>query len=164
MTGLRVDEGDGLAVQADHAAVGQQQPADGLEGCRLPRAVGAQQRQRLAGLDLEADIEEHLEVAVRHVEVPNLEHWHLRVGLRQALGLILLLEQLINGQGDVTPHIAAAVHDEGTADDRGHRSDDEHGRAVGVRVGERPDEQTAEETAHQEDRDRKQGERLGPPS
>ena len=56
--------GDVAAVEDDRALVGLDHAADGLEQRRLAGAVRAEQRDDLALVDLEVDVEEHLHVAV----------------------------------------------------------------------------------------------------
>ena len=77
---LGIGERDGAAVHADHAAVGEDEPADRAQQRRLAGAVGAEQREHFAALHLEVDVEEDLQRAVAHVEVVHLEHRARRPG------------------------------------------------------------------------------------
>src|SRR5262249_18329444 len=68
-----------FAERGERAAVREEQPVDHLEQGGLAAAVGAQQRDRLAGRDRQAHIVERriaLEIGVR--EVAALEHVHPR--------------------------------------------------------------------------------------
>ena len=49
-------------------------PADRLEQRRLAGPVGAEQGDDLALVDLEVDVEQHLHVAVAHVQAPDEQH------------------------------------------------------------------------------------------
>ena len=60
--------GDVAPVEDHRALVGLDHPADGLQQRRLAGAVGAEQRDDLALVDLEVDVEEHLHVAVEHLQ------------------------------------------------------------------------------------------------
>ena len=64
---------DRLAQHRDRARVGPAQPLDGLEGRRLPGAVGAEDPDELALADLEADAVDGPQVAVGHGEVDDLD-------------------------------------------------------------------------------------------
>ena len=79
---LGVDVGERAAVEADDAAVGDAEPADRAQQRRLAGAVRAEQREHLALLHFEADVEEHLHRAVAEVEVVDLQHAGCRRGLR----------------------------------------------------------------------------------
>ena len=58
---------DVAPVEDDRALVGLDHPADGLEQRRLAGAVRAEQRDDLALVDLEVDVEQHLHAAVADV-------------------------------------------------------------------------------------------------
>ena len=60
--------GDVAAVEDDGAAIGRDDAGDRLQERGLAGAVGAEQGDDLALVDLEVDAEEHLHVAVGHVE------------------------------------------------------------------------------------------------
>src|ERR1700733_13107571 len=62
-----------LAVEDDRAAAPSHQPQDVAERRPLTRAVAAQQRDRLAGGDLQGDVEQHLSSAVGRVQSCNRE-------------------------------------------------------------------------------------------
>src|SRR3984957_5853620 len=62
-----------LAVEDDATAAPSHKPQDGAERCRLTRAIAAKQRDRLAGGDLQRDVEQHLRSAIGRVESCNRE-------------------------------------------------------------------------------------------
>ena len=63
--------GDVAPVEDDGSALGLGDPADGVEQRRLAGTVGAEQRHDLALVDLHVDAEEHLHVAVGHLDVAD---------------------------------------------------------------------------------------------
>ena len=67
------DVGDRRAVQAHDAARRRAEPGDHPQDRRLAGAVRAEQREHLAPPDLEADVEQHLHVAVGEVDVVDLD-------------------------------------------------------------------------------------------
>ena len=71
---LGVGVGDRAAAQPDDAAFGDPESADDAQQRRLAGAVGAEQGERLAFVHVEPDVEQHLHLAVREVEVAHLEH------------------------------------------------------------------------------------------
>ena len=70
---LGVGVGDRATVEPDDAAFGDPEPADDAQQRRLAGAVGAEQRERLALVHVEADVEQHLHLAVGEVEVAHLD-------------------------------------------------------------------------------------------
>ena len=98
---LGVDVRERAAVETDDAAVGDAQPADRPEQRRLPRAVGAEQREHLAACHLEPDVEQHLHRSVAEVEVVDLQHRDVVRVRAHALELRLLLDQLLDRERDV---------------------------------------------------------------
>ena len=62
-----------VAGYADRATSGYQQAFYGAEGAGLSGAVGTEEAEDLAGLDLERDLFYGLEVAVANVQVVHLE-------------------------------------------------------------------------------------------
>ena len=77
------DVGDRRAVQPHDAARRRAEPGDDAQDRRLARAVRAEQREHLAPLHLEADVEQDLDVAVGEVDVVDLDR-------RDVLGVGLL--------------------------------------------------------------------------
>ena len=71
--GVRRQPVDPLAVEPDGAGVDGQQPGDGLEQRRLPRAVGADERDELARPHLEGTRVEHAHVVVAGLDRLDLE-------------------------------------------------------------------------------------------
>src|SRR5690606_28758920 len=61
------------AVEADRAASRPGQPENGAQGRRLARAVGAEQRHHLAGIDLERHSEQRLGLAVKRIDGGDVE-------------------------------------------------------------------------------------------
>ena len=84
---LRRDVGDVAAVEAHDAAFGDLEAADDAQDRRLAGAVRAEQRDALALVDLEVDVEQHLHRAVGEVDVRDLEHR----GARALFGALALL-------------------------------------------------------------------------
>src|SRR5712664_888902 len=68
--------GDVLAAEHDTAAVGIEEPADQVHHARLARAVGADQRQDLAFLDLEVDIVDGVGLAEGLAQLLGLQEVH----------------------------------------------------------------------------------------
>jgi hypothetical protein len=64
------------AIERDRAAVGRELPVDHIERGRLARAVGADQRQQLAGRNLEADAIDRPVAAEFLAEVVNFQQAH----------------------------------------------------------------------------------------
>ena len=64
-------------VEHDRPAVGGHHAGDGLQERRLAGAVGAEQRDDLALVDLEVHAEQHLDVVVAHVDVADEQQLHL---------------------------------------------------------------------------------------
>ena len=62
-----------LAVEHDVAPARMHQPGDAAQQRAFARAVGADHRHHLAGLDLQRDAEQRLEVAVVGVDAVDLE-------------------------------------------------------------------------------------------
>ena len=122
---VRRGVGDVAPVEDDRAAVGLDQPGDGLEQRRLAGAVGAEQGDDLALADLEVDAEQHLHVAVGDVELAD----------EQQLGPALpALVQRLGPGGGRRPHLvmsspirlpAEAMTRPADEEDRGH---DQHAR------------------------------------
>ena len=94
LVGWRV--GDVAAVENDRTAVGFHHTADRLQQRALASAVGAQQRNDLAFLDVEVDAEQHLPAAVARVEIADQQ----QVGLAAAA----LVQRLAAG-GRGLPHL-----------------------------------------------------------
>ena len=104
-------------LRRTHAALGHLEPADAAQDRRLARAVRAEQRDALALVDLEVDVEEHLHRAVGEVGVDHLQHRRARA-FGGALALLLLfLEQLLDDEREVVADEARAVHQQQAADD-----------------------------------------------
>ena len=80
------DVGDGLAVEAHDAAGRRAEAGDDPQDGRLAGAVGAEQGQHLALAHLEADVEEHLHLAVGEVDVGDLEGRDRRRGRPSGAG------------------------------------------------------------------------------
>ena len=70
--------GDVPTVEAHDAARRSAEAGDGAQDRRLPRTVGAEQREHLAAMHLEADVEQHLDRPVGEVDVGDLERRDLR--------------------------------------------------------------------------------------
>ena len=105
------DVRDVAAVEPHHAALGHLEAADDAQDRRLARAVRAEQRDALAPLDLEVDVEEHLHRAVGEVDVRDLEDAASRAfGSKRLRVLVLLLEQLLDDEREVVADEARAVH------------------------------------------------------
>src|ERR1700694_5714044 len=68
--------GDVLAAEHDAPAVGMEEPADQVHHARLARAVGANQRQDLAFLDLEVDLVDGVGLAEGLAQLLGLEEVH----------------------------------------------------------------------------------------
>src|SRR5690606_41109954 len=65
---------DRVAVEDDRPAARLQDAGDGADQRGLAGAVGADERDDLAGADLEADAVERLRVAVEHRQVADRQH------------------------------------------------------------------------------------------
>src|SRR6267143_654655 len=65
-----------LAAEHDAPAVGMEEPADQVHHARLARAVGADQRQDLAFLDLEVDVVDGVGLAEGLAQLLGLEEVH----------------------------------------------------------------------------------------
>ena len=148
---MRIDEGDRAAVHADHTAVGHLETRDGLQDRGLAGSVGAEKREHFALLHIEADIEEHLEISVAHVDVAHLQHRNVVGFAPHSLALLLLLAQFGGGERDVAHHVATSVHDQESTEQRRRRHDRGERGAFTVRVRQCAGEESAEEAAHQED-------------
>src|SRR6267378_466879 len=68
--------GDVLAAEHNAPAVGMEEPADQVHHARLARAVGADQRQDLAFLDLEVDVVDGVGLAEGLAQLLGLEEVH----------------------------------------------------------------------------------------
>ncbi len=66
--------GDGLLPEPDLAAARPQQAGHRPEQGRLAGAVGADDRDDLALLDMERDVAQHHQAAVTRLEVPDGQH------------------------------------------------------------------------------------------
>src|SRR5262249_31955554 len=66
---------DALALEADLAPVRLQRADDRLEGRRLARSIGADQRDDLASLHRERDPLQGPDVPIAGVDVRELKHW-----------------------------------------------------------------------------------------
>jgi hypothetical protein len=72
---VRLDGVGRLPVEEDRAAGGAQQAADGLERGRFARAIGPDDGDDLALVDLEVDAMEGLGVAVGDAKSLDLQEW-----------------------------------------------------------------------------------------
>jgi hypothetical protein len=70
---------DGLALEENLARGRALEPGDGPKERGLAAAVGADASEGLALFDLERDLEEGLEVAIKDVDLLELEHAHIGV-------------------------------------------------------------------------------------
>ena len=137
------------AVEHDRAVRRLDQPRDALQEGRLARAVGAEQRDDLALVDLEVDVEEHLHAVVTDVEVAH----------EQQLGETLAAQvrdlRLRRGRRphpvDVGLHVQRCRRERPRADqeDRHH---DQEALADAPVVGDVADEQQRRHAGHDEER------------
>src|SRR6185369_13883756 len=67
---------DRPAVEKNAAGLARDEPGDGAQIGRFPRAIGADDGERLAGLEPRIDAVKRLEVAVERGERPGLEERH----------------------------------------------------------------------------------------
>ena len=140
------DVRDVAAVEPHDAALGHLEPADDAQDRRLARAVRAEQRDALAPVDLEVDVEQHLHRAVGEVDVRDLEHRRARAFARALALLLLLFEELLDDEREVVADEARAVHQQQAADDARRDAEDEHGAAHAERVREEVGEDAAART------------------
>ena len=100
-TRLGGEERDRLVEQPHDPAVGEPEPADHPQQRRLARAVRTEHRQRLAAVDVDVHVEQHLHRAVAEVEVADLQQRLLGAALFLRRAHPLFLELL-----DHAPHVA----------------------------------------------------------
>ena len=159
---LGIGVGDRAPVEPHHAPEGHAQPADDPQQRGLAGTVGAEQGHRLAPVDVEGHVVEHLHRAVGEVQVAHLDHRHLALSPVAASELLLLLLELLDAAGDVAPDVAAAVGHQRPADQAGRQ---DHGDDRGLAadgVAEDAGQHRTEEPAEAEQVDADHGGAPGP--
>ncbi len=137
------DVRDRLPVEADHAPRRGAEAGDDPQDRRLAGAVGAEQREHLALAHLEADVEQHLHLAVGEVDRAHLDRRHLRRRLLATLLLGELLAQLGDDQRHVVlDELGAAAHEVAADQRRRDREDQDRRSRAGDVDEQRSDERT----------------------
>ena len=159
-TGLGGEERDRLVEQPHDPALGEPEPADHPQQRRLARAVRAEHGQRLAAVDVDVHVEQHLHRAVAEVEVADLQQ--RRLGAAPFLGRAhpLFFELL-----DHAPHVALGEpcpveHEAGTEHGEERQHDRERG-VLALELGPEVDHRRTEDERADEHRVDERTEALG---